>query len=80
MEKENEALNGQLLICSQITTGQGQGDKDVDEEHQEEILALKENLDRKEYLLQYNEQKYFQYEKVLRALILDQRTPEGVKD
>lgn len=52
----------------------------MEEEYQEEIVALKENLDRKEYLLQYNEQKYFQYEKVLRALILDQRTPEGVKD
>lgn len=55
LEKENEALNGQLLISSQITTGQGQGDKGVEEEYQEEIVALKENLDRKEYLLQYNE-------------------------
>jgi hypothetical protein len=40
-----------LLISSQITTGQGQGDKGVEEEYQEEIVALKENLDRKEYLL-----------------------------
>ena len=55
LEKENEALNGQLLISAQITSGQGQGDKDVEDEHQEEIVALKENLDRKEYLLQYNE-------------------------
>ena len=46
----------------------------------EEIEDLKENLERKEYLLQFNEQKYFQYEKVLRDLILNSKTPEGVKD
>lgn len=46
----------------------------------EEIEELKENLERKEYLLQFNEQKYFQYEKVLRDLILNKNTPEGVKD
>jgi hypothetical protein len=37
----------------------------------EEIQDLKENLERKEYLLQFNEQKYYQYEKVLRDLILN---------
>jgi hypothetical protein len=36
----------------------------------EDIQDLKENLERKEYLLQFNEQKYYQYEKVLRDLIL----------
>lgn len=41
---------------------------------------LKENLDRKEYLLQFNETKYHQYEKCLRSLILDPSTPEEVKD
>jgi len=41
---------------------------------------MKDNLDRKEYLLQYNEQKYFQYEKVLRELILNKNTDEAVKD
>lgn len=46
----------------------------------EEIQELKDNLDRKEYLLQYNEQKYFQYEKVLRELILNKHTDEAVKD
>lgn len=45
----------------------------------EEIQDLKENLERKEYLLQFNEQKYYQYEKVLRDLILNQNTPEPVK-
>jgi hypothetical protein len=37
----------------------------------EDIQDLKENLERKEYLLQFNEQKYYQYEKVLRDLILN---------
>ena len=45
----------------------------------EEIQDLKENLERKEYLLQFNEQKYYQYEKVLRDLILNPNTPETVK-
>jgi hypothetical protein len=40
----------------------------------------KDNLDRKEYLLQFNEQKYHQYEKVLRDLILSKDTPDIVKD
>lgn len=46
----------------------------------QEIDDLKENLERKEYLLQFNEQKYYQYEKVLRDLILNKNTDEGVKD
>lgn len=41
---------------------------------------MKENLDRKEYLLQFNEQKYYQYEKILRELILNRNTDEGVKN
>ena len=45
----------------------------------EDIQDLKENLERKEYLLQFNEQKYYQYEKVLRDLILSQNTPDSVK-
>ena len=46
----------------------------------EEMEELKEGIDRKEYLLQYNDQKYYNYEKVLRDLILDSSTPESVKD
>ena len=45
----------------------------------EDIQDLKENLERKEYLLQFNEQKYYQYEKVLRDLILNYNTPDSVK-
>lgn len=47
---------------------------------QEEIDELKEKLESKEYLLQFNEQKYFQYEKVLRDLILNRDTPDPVKN
>lgn len=48
--------------------------------YREEMDELKENLERKEYLLQFNEQKYNQYEKVLREIILNYNTPEPVKD
>ena len=48
--------------------------------YKQEIEDLKENLERKEYLLQFNEQKYYQYEKVLRDLILNKNTDEAVKD
>ena len=55
-------------------------EKDYEEMFREEIDELKENLERKEYLLQFNEQKYNQYEKVLREIILNYNTPEPVKD
>ena len=51
LEKDKDILNGQLLINQQITTDQSHADKGVAEEYQEEIQAIKENLDRKEYLL-----------------------------
>lgn len=38
---------------------------DVAEMYKDEIEELKENLERKEYLLQYNEQRYSEYEKIL---------------
>ena len=55
-------------------------ERDAQETLKEELEEVKENLERKEYLLQFNEQKYYQYEKVLRDLILNKNTPEGVKD
>lgn len=80
MERERDTINAKALISAQI-----EGEKMVDVhtregELLEEIQELKDNLDRKEYLLQYNEQKYFQYEKVLRELILNKHTDEAVKD
>ena len=55
-------------------------DRSKEDDLRDEIRELKENLDRKEYLLQFNEQKYYQYEKVLRELILNKDTDEAVKD
>lgn len=80
MERERDTINAKALISAQI-----EGEKMVDKKTREgelleEIQELKDNLDRKEYLLQYNEQKYFQYEKVLRELILNKNTDEAVKD
>lgn len=40
---------------------------------------MKEAIERKEYLLQFNEQKYYYYEKVLRDMILNKQTPDEVK-
>ena len=70
----------QALIQAQISGQEAVVEKQFDSELKEEMQEMKDNLDRKEYLLQYNEQKYFQYEKVLRELILNKNTDESVKD
>ena len=80
LERERDTINAKALISAQI-----EGEKMVDKKTKEgelleEIQELKDNLDRKEYLLQYNEQKYFQYEKVLRELILNKNTDDSTKD
>ena len=77
---ERDQLSAQLLISQQIQGDKNNQEKDMEEMFQEEIDELKENLERKEYLLQFNEQKYYQYEKVLRDLILNKNTDEAVKD
>jgi chromosome segregation ATPase len=80
LEKDRDLKNAEQLIGQQIEAEKKQIDTAKEEEFKEEIHTLKENLERKEYLLQYNEEKYHQYEKVLRSLILDKSTPEPVKD
>ena len=54
--------------------------KDLSDTFNQEIEELKEALDRKELIIQQKEEKYYQYEKVLRDLILNRMTPELVKD
>lgn len=59
LERERDTINAKALISAQI-----EGEKMVDKKTREgelleEMQELKDNLDRKEYLLQYNEQKYF---------------------
>ena len=80
LEQERDTVSAKLLISQQIRADKLQMEKDVQETLKEELEEVKENLERKEYLLQFNEQKYYQYEKVLRDLILNKNTPEGVKD
>lgn len=80
LESQCDMLNAKLLIEGQIDNDKKVSAFDQQDMLQEEIEELKENLERKEYLLQFNEQKYFQYEKVLRDLILNKQTPDPVKD
>ena len=56
---ERDSMSGKMLISEQITTDKGMQVLDIEETFKEEIEELKENLDRKEYLLQFNEQKYY---------------------
>lgn len=80
LEKLRDSLHAQLLIQEQVRGDSSMVVTRREEDLKEEMQELKENLDRKEYLLQFNEQKYYQYEKVLRELILNRNTDEGVKD
>lgn len=55
LERERDTINAKALISAQIE-GEKMVDKKTKEgELMEEIQELKDNLDRKEYLLQYNE-------------------------
>ena len=59
LEQERDTLSAKLLISSQIQSDKHQQVKDLQDFYKEEIDELKENLERKEYLLQFNEQKYY---------------------
>lgn len=80
LEKERDELNAKLLIGNQYMHENTQTIKDLTDTFNQEIDELKEAVDRKELLLQQKEEKYYQYEKVLRDLILNRSTPEPVKD
>lgn len=55
LEQELQCANAKLLISGQIKEDRRLQEKDFDEMYREEIDELKENLERKEYLLQFNE-------------------------
>lgn len=57
-----------MLILQQIVEDTKDKEDDVAEMFKDEIEELKENLERKEYLLQVNEQRYSEYEKMLMEL------------
>lgn len=54
-----------MLILQQIVEDTKDKEDDVAEMFKDEIEELKENLERKEYLLQVNEQRYGEFEKIL---------------
>ena len=63
--EERDQLNARLFIMQQIIDNTKDKEEDVVQIYLDEIEELKENLERKEYLLQVNEQKYSEFEKML---------------
>mmetsp|Transcript_11593 Transcript_11593/g.8468 ORF Transcript_11593/g.8468 Transcript_11593/m.8468 type:complete len:153 (+) Transcript_11593:216-674(+) len=68
LQEERDGLNARVLILQQIVEDTKDKEDDVAEMFKDEIEELKENLERKEYLLQVNEQRYGEYEKMLMAI------------
>ena len=58
-------MQARLFIQQQIIDNNKDKEDDIGEIYKDEIEELKENLERKEYLLQVNEQKYSEFEKLL---------------
>jgi len=65
VSEERDQLNARLFIMQQILDNNKDKEEDVAEIYRDEIEELKENLERKEYLLQVNEQRYSEFEKLL---------------
>lgn len=63
--EERDQLEAKTLIMQQIIDNTKDKEEDVAEIYRDEIEELKENLERKEYLLQVNEQRYSEYERIL---------------
>lgn len=65
MTEKRDQLNARLFIMQQIIDNTKDKEEDIAQIYLDEIEELKENLERKEYLLQVNEQKYSEFEKML---------------
>ncbi|CDW75472.1 UNKNOWN [Stylonychia lemnae] len=65
IQEERDSLQARMLILQQIVEDTKDKEDDVAEMFKDEIEELKENLERKEYLLQVNEQRYGEFEKIL---------------
>jgi hypothetical protein len=63
--EERDQLQARLFIMQQIIDNTKDKEDDVAELYKDEIEEIKENLERKEYLLQVNEQRYSEFEKLL---------------
>lgn len=65
VSEERDRLNSTILLQQQINLNNKEKQSEVGEIYKEEILELKENLERKEYLLQLSEQRSAAFEKLL---------------
>lgn len=65
MTEDRDQLQARNLILQQIVEDTKDKEDDVAEMFKDEIEEMKENLERKEYLLQVNEQRYGEFEKML---------------
>lgn len=65
LTEERDSLHARVLILQQIVEDTKDKEDDFAEMFKDEIEELKENLERKEYLLQVNEQRYSEFEKML---------------
>ncbi len=63
--EDRDQLQARVLILQQIVEDTKDKEDDVAEMFKDEMEELKENLERKEYLLQVNEQRYGEFEKML---------------
>lgn len=55
LKHDRDSLSAKLLISEQVKADKAFQIKDTEDMFKEEIDELKENLERKEYLLQFNE-------------------------
>lgn len=67
-QEDRDSLQAMMLILEQIVENTKDKEDDVAEMFKDDIEELKENLERKEYLLQVNEQRYSEFEKILMEL------------
>lgn len=65
MQEERDSLQARILILEQIVENTKDKEDDYAEIYKDEIEELKENLERKEYILQLNEQRVSDFEKLL---------------
>jgi rRNA maturation endonuclease Nob1 len=65
LREERDRLNSSCLLTSQVELNKQQKEIEISEIFQEQIDELKENLERKEYLLQLSEQRSAAFEKLL---------------
>lgn len=65
LREERDRLNSQGLLHQQVVLNSKEKDLEITEIFREQIDELKENLERKEYLLQLSEQRSAAFEKLL---------------